>query len=96
MNWNKVESKIYSWDDLKAQRAAWKAVGQQVVFTNGCFDIMHYGHVQYLAQAADQGDKLIVALNSSASIQKLKGPNRPLLSSFSSYLVLWYMYRSLS
>ena len=78
MNWNKVESKIYSWDDLKAQRAAWKAVGQQVVFTNGCFDIMHYGHVQYLAQAADQGDKLIVALNSSASIQKLKGPNRPI------------------
>ncbi len=78
MNWNKVESKIFGWEALAVQRSKWKEAGQKVVFTNGCFDIMHYGHVQYLAQAADQGDKLIVALNSSASIQKLKGPNRPI------------------
>ncbi|MDG1297433.1 MAG: D-glycero-beta-D-manno-heptose 1-phosphate adenylyltransferase [Saprospiraceae bacterium] len=78
MNWNKVESKIFGWEALAVQRSKWKKAGQKVVFTNGCFDIMHYGHVQYLAQAADQGDKLIVALNSSASIQKLKGPNRPI------------------
>ena len=78
MNWNKVESKIFGWEALAVQCSKWKEAGQKVVFTNGCFDIMHYGHVQYLAQAADQGDKLIVALNSSTSIQKLKGPNRPI------------------
>ena len=78
MNWKKVESKIYNWETLKTQRQDWSKANERVVFTNGCFDIMHYGHVQYLAQAADQGDKLIVALNSANSIQKLKGPNRPI------------------
>lgn len=51
----------------------------RVVFTNGCFDLLHVGHSRYLAQAAAQGDRLIVALNDDASIQRLKGPSRPIL-----------------
>lgn len=52
--------------------------GQRIVFTNGCFDILHAGHVGYLQEASEQGDRLIVALNSDASVRRLKGPNRPI------------------
>lgn len=52
---------------------------RQLVFTNGCFDILHRGHVEYLAQAATKGDVLIIGLNTDASVRKLKGPSRPLL-----------------
>jgi D-beta-D-heptose 7-phosphate kinase/D-beta-D-heptose 1-phosphate adenosyltransferase len=56
---------------------AWQAQGQSVVFTNGCFDLIHPGHVSLLNFAKAQGDKLIVAINSDASVQRLKGPTRP-------------------
>ncbi|WP_029002398.1 D-glycero-beta-D-manno-heptose-7-phosphate kinase [Azorhizobium doebereinerae] len=58
--------------------AAWKANGTRVVFTNGCFDLLHPGHVSLLEQAASHGDRLVVALNSDASVKRLKGPARPL------------------
>jgi rfaE bifunctional protein nucleotidyltransferase chain/domain len=67
--------KIYSLDSLIDKRKEWK--DQKVVFTNGCFDILHLGHVDYLEKAASKGDKLIVALNTDASVSKLKGPTRP-------------------
>ncbi len=54
--------------------------GRRVVFTNGCFDILHRGHVSYLAQARELGDVLVVGLNSDASVQRLKGPSRPVNS----------------
>ena len=58
--------------------AAWsKPEGQKVVFTNGCFDILHRGHATYLAQARELGDLLVVGLNTDASVQRLKGPSRP-------------------
>jgi rfaE bifunctional protein nucleotidyltransferase chain/domain len=56
----------------------WKNTAQKIVFTNGCFDIMHLGHIDYLSKAADLGTKLIVGLNSDASTSKLKGPTRPI------------------
>ena len=56
----------------------WKKMGDKVVFTNGCFDLLHKGHVQYLADAADLGDRLIIGLNSDNSVTRLKGPGRPL------------------
>jgi len=56
----------------------WKDTGLEVVFTNGCFDIVHYGHIHVLEQAAQQGQKLVVGLNSDASIKRLKGAKRPL------------------
>ena len=76
---NKINSKIFSLDDLKNQVNAWKQAGEEVVFTNGCFDIIHRGHVEVLAQTADLGDRLIIGLNSDSSIQKLKGEDRPII-----------------
>lgn len=56
----------------------WRARGLEIVFTNGCFDLLHYGHIQYLNEARDLGDRLIVGLNSDASVQRIKGKDRPL------------------
>ncbi len=63
--------------ELLAARARWKAEGRSVVFTNGCFDILHDGHRLYLDQAAREGDILVVGVNSDFSVQALKGPSRP-------------------
>ncbi len=67
-----------SWEEAEKQVQVWKDKGETVVFTNGCFDILHRGHVTYLQQAAQLGDHLIIGLNSDASVQKLKGPTRPI------------------
>jgi rfaE bifunctional protein nucleotidyltransferase chain/domain len=56
----------------------WREQGCKIVFTNGCFDLLHRGHVEYLAQAADFGDKLVIGLNTDASVNRLKGPTRPI------------------
>jgi len=56
-----------------------KSQGKQVVFTNGCFDLLHYGHVKYLQDARNKGDVLVVAVNSDASVRKLKGKSRPIV-----------------
>ena len=73
-----VNSKIV--DDQKLERELNRArlIGKTIVFTNGCFDILHRGHVEYLAQASDYGDILVLGLNSDASVRKLKGPRRPI------------------
>jgi len=72
--------KLYTRPDLVAQRARWKAEGKIVVFTNGCYDLLHPGHIRLLEKARSMGDILILALNSDASVQRLKGPARPLIS----------------
>jgi D-beta-D-heptose 7-phosphate kinase/D-beta-D-heptose 1-phosphate adenosyltransferase len=66
-------------DDLLRERARWKAAGRRVAFTNGCFDLLHPGHVALLERARAEGDLLVVAINSDASVRRLKGPGRPLL-----------------
>ncbi len=71
--------KFYTRPELVRQRAAWKAAGKTVVFTNGCYDLLHPGHIRLLEQARSLGDVLILALNSDASVQRLKGPSRPLM-----------------
>ncbi len=73
------ETKIFTLPALIEQRLAWRAAGRQVVFTNGCFDILHAGHVTYLEFARQQGDLLIVGVNSDTSIQRYKGPKRPIV-----------------
>ncbi len=75
----KVEAKIFrdSASFLPLCRQ-WKGSGETVIFTNGCFDLLHRGHAVYLAQAAALGDHLVVGLNSDASVSRLKGPGRPL------------------
>ena len=65
-------------EHIEAYAAALRAAGARVVFTNGCFDILHAGHVRYLASARAQGDVLILGLNSDASVRRLKGPSRPI------------------
>jgi rfaE bifunctional protein nucleotidyltransferase chain/domain len=73
------ESKIVSQQKLKSLVADHKKHGHTVVFANGCFDILHVGHVRYLEAARRQGDILIVAVNGDASVRTLKGPGRPIL-----------------
>lgn len=72
-------SKVLSRPDLLALRESWRAAGERVVFTNGCFDLLHPGHVRLLESARSLGDRLIVAINSDASVSGLKGPTRPIL-----------------
>ncbi|HCC59483.1 MAG TPA: D-glycero-beta-D-manno-heptose 1-phosphate adenylyltransferase [Solibacterales bacterium] len=71
---------IYSRNDLLATRAGWRAAGKTVVFTNGCYDLLHPGHIRLLEKARSLGHVLILALNTDSSVQRLKGPLRPLLS----------------
>ncbi|GAB4402108.1 MAG: hypothetical protein OHK0053_25720 [Microscillaceae bacterium] len=78
-----TEQKIYPDEaSLRSQVAQWQAEGKQVVFTNGCFDLVHLGHVDYLEKARHKGDYLIVGLNDDASVQRLKGLQRPLLPQY--------------
>lgn len=70
---------ILSRDELAAYVAQRRAEGCRIVFTNGCFDILHRGHVEYLAAAKRYGDVLIVGLNSDSSVRRLKGPQRPIV-----------------
>src|SRR5438874_9289895 len=71
---------FYCRPDLIAARAEWKQAGKTVVFTNGCYDLLHPGHIRLLEQARSLGDILILALNSDESVRRLKGPTRPLMS----------------
>jgi len=73
-----IESKIHTNESLKKIIAYWRFSDKKIVFTNGCFDLLHYGHVDYLSKAASLGDILIVGLNTDASTARLKGPARPI------------------
>ena len=72
-------ARFYSRADLVRQRDLWKQDGKTVVFTNGCYDLLHPGHVRLLEQARSLGDILILALNSDACVQAIKGPSRPII-----------------
>jgi rfaE bifunctional protein nucleotidyltransferase chain/domain len=71
--------RFYSRAELVQQRAIWKRLGKTVVFTNGCYDLLHPGHVRLLEQARSLGDILILALNSDGSVRRMKGPSRPMI-----------------
>ncbi|MDP9048254.1 MAG: D-glycero-beta-D-manno-heptose 1-phosphate adenylyltransferase [Bacteroidota bacterium] len=73
-----LTSKISELASLKKTVAAWKSEGKKVVFTNGVFDLLHIGHITYLAKAAELGDKLIIGLNSDRSVKRIKGETRPI------------------
>jgi len=62
---------------LKDKVSAWQSVGKKVVFTNGVFDLLHIGHITYMAKASELGDKLIIGLNSDSSVKRIKGDDRP-------------------
>lgn len=81
-------NKINTLPELLQKVAQWKAEGQKLVFTNGVFDLIHTGHITYLAQAAELGHKLIIGLNSDASVKRLKGESRPVNNQDSRALLL--------
>ncbi len=68
---------IVSRDELRRRVAEWRSAGKRIVLANGCFDVLHVGHVRYLGAAKSLGDKLIVAVNADASVRELKGEGRP-------------------
>jgi len=74
---NSIPHKILTRPELGKKLAQWRILGKTIAFTNGCFDILHAGHIASLTEAAQYADILIVGLNADASIKGLKGPNRP-------------------
>ncbi len=83
-----IQNKILAPDTLAQTLAVWRFKNYKIVFTNGCFDILHRGHVEYLAKAASFGDKLILGLNTDESIRALKGPDRPIQDEQSRALIM--------
>lgn len=83
-----VKNKIHKLDSLLKQVENWKKENHKIVFTNGCFDILHFGHVDYLNRARDLGDHLIIGVNSDFSTQRLKGKTRPIQDENSRLMVL--------
>ena len=83
-----IEQKIKTVAEAKALISVWNVTGKTFSFTNGCFDILHPGHLFSLAQAAKEADYLIVGLNSDQSVQRLKGPTRPINNTHSRAIVL--------
>ena len=84
----KIQNKILNKDNLEEWVAECRAKGSKIVFSNGCFDILHRGHVEYLAKAADFGDEMLIGLNTDASVKRLKGPSRPINDEYARAIVL--------
>jgi rfaE bifunctional protein nucleotidyltransferase chain/domain len=84
-----IENKICTSPEMLLHKIAmWNDGGEKIVFTNGVFDLLHRGHVDYLAKARDLGDRLIIGVNTDASVSKLKGPHRPIQDEYSRMLIL--------
>lgn len=83
-----IKGKVYNADQLRNALNVWRLLDKKIVFTNGCFDLLHLGHVDYLSKAADLGDKLVIGLNSDASTAALKGPGRPITDEKSRSILL--------
>lgn len=84
----KFADKILSWEQLSEWRAGLRAQGRRLVVTNGCFDLLHRGHVTYLENARAEGDALLVGVNADSSVRELKGPQRPVNSEEDRAMVL--------
>ena len=74
-----MDAKVLSRDTLRQRVAEWRAAGEKIILTNGCFDLLHVGHVRYLHAAKQLGGRLIVAINSDDSVRALKGEGRPVV-----------------
>ncbi|PRY28155.1 rfaE bifunctional protein nucleotidyltransferase chain/domain [Spirosoma oryzae] len=77
-----TESKIVTREQAVEQANAWRAAGESIVFTNGCFDIVHLGHIDYLEKARNLGQRMILGLNTDASVSRIKGPLRPVVNEY--------------
>ncbi|PLW97904.1 MAG: D-glycero-beta-D-manno-heptose 1-phosphate adenylyltransferase [Marinilabiliales bacterium] len=77
-NLERVQAKIFDREKLENQLAIWRFQSKKIVFTNGCFDLLHLGHIDYLSKAKDLGDILIIGVNTDDSVRRLKGESRPI------------------
>lgn len=84
----RIKAKVLTRDRLRQQHNIWHFKKRKVVFTNGCFDLLHLGHIEYLSKAADLGDVLVIGLNSDRSVRKLKGGGRPVLNEKARAMIL--------
>ena len=87
-HWQSIQNKIQSFSQIEATSKSWKAAGEKIIFTNGCFDMLHYGHLHYLTAARALGDRLIVGVNSKESVARLKGKHRPINDDLTRYHLL--------
>ena len=85
---NAIQSKIIDINNIESHLAYWNLKNKRIVFTNGCFDILHRGHVEYLAQAANHGDILVIGLNTDNSVSRIKGPLRPVQDQYARAILL--------
>lgn len=85
---NAIPNKIFTLENLKKQVAAWRVNNKTIAFSNGCFDILHEGHIFSLNQAASEADILIIGVNSDQSVKRLKGPERPINNEISRSIML--------
>ena len=83
-----IQQKIYNLAEMLKETGRWKFMGKTIAFTNGCFDILHEGHIFSLSQAAKEADFLIVGVNADASTKRLKGPSRPVNNEHSRALLI--------
>ncbi len=83
-----LKTKIYTPENLKRQLTVWAFQDKKIVFTNGCFDILHLGHIDYLSKAKDLGDVLIIGLNTDKSVRDIKGKSRPITDEVSRATIL--------
>ena len=83
-----IQNKIIHANDIEALLTYWNLKNQKVVFTNGCFDILHRGHVEYLAKSASQGDVLVIGLNTDQSVKRIKGESRPVQDEYARAILL--------
>ncbi|MCK5856588.1 MAG: D-glycero-beta-D-manno-heptose 1-phosphate adenylyltransferase [Bacteroidales bacterium] len=87
-HYKKIKNKIIEPKQLDELISKWKHNKEIIVFTNGCFDIIHQGHIDYLAKAADKGTKLIIGVNTDSSVSRIKGPSRPIQDEYSRMMIL--------
>jgi len=87
-NYNSIKAKILNYENLNSVITNWKSKNEKIVFTNGCFDIIHQGHIDYLAKASDLGSKLIIGVNTDRSVSALKGEHRPIQDEYSRQMIL--------
>jgi D-glycero-beta-D-manno-heptose 1-phosphate adenylyltransferase len=83
-----ITSKIFTRENILKQCAVWRLKETKIIFTNGCFDLLHLGHIEYLAKAADIGGVLVIGLNSDISVRKIKGDHRPINDEHSRAMIL--------
>jgi len=85
---NLIKSKIFTREGIQKQCNVWRFLNRKIVFTNGCFDMLHLGHIEYLSKAADLGGALVIGLNSDLSVKRIKGNGRPVNNEVSRSMIL--------